>query len=280
MPTIKDVVAKLGFNIEKDDDFDMEKFEGHFQNTYVPVDAVLKDESIKKKIVGKTLGSLGTKAAQTFGLKAADVEGKPLEEVFALVQTIYAGQIADLTEKATKGNDENVRTLTEELGVAKSERNAAMEGVTQLKAEKEASDKKWSENINAYKLNDKLGKIKSSIAEKLTDDYQKNELVKTGFDSHLASTFIFELDPEKETLLVKDKKSGEYVKSKKNLGQLADPEEVILGEADAKGVLKKNNAPQKKLPETQQQQQRQQNNNNNNEDGPRIHPNALKRTQR
>jgi hypothetical protein len=87
--------------------------------------------------------------------------------------------------------------------------------------------------------------VRETLTSKFSDEYNKNELVKTGFESHINSTYVFELD-EKDTPVVKLKADGSFVKSKLKAGHIATPEEVYLSEMDAKGVLKKNNATNQK----------------------------------
>jgi hypothetical protein len=271
---LKEVVAALGLEIEKDEDFDMEKFKEHVGKSYTRLDekGFVADSKIVKAITGKAFGSINTKIAQEFGFKSSEVDGKTPEELLPLVKSRYETQIADLTEKATKGNDKKVEDLLKSLGEKESKLKAAEEGLKELDDKYNNDSKEWSGKLTAYKLSDKLNKTKSSIADKLIEDYHKNELVKTGFESALDATYSFELD-EKDEVVVKDKKTGDIVKSKAKVGHIATPDEVILSFAEAKGVLKKNNAspaPIKKKVEGKEEGQTEV----------RIHPNAVKNAQR
>lgn len=271
MATLLELAKAVGLEVADEKDLTTESFTKHVNEKYVLKDEVLKDEKIVSSITGKRLGSLTTLAAQEFGLKKSDYEGKKLEEVFPLIKNNYEAQIATLKEAATKGNDAKVEELTKKLGAKEKE----VETITALRDELDGKLKQTvaekETTIKNFKLNDKVGKIKSSVVDKYTDDY-KNELIKNGFESHIANTYEIDLD-EKDEVIVKDKKTGEAVKSKVKAGHLATLDEVLLSEAEAKGILRKNNGgSQKPVIKTKTTE--------GNEKEVFVHPNAQKRTQK
>ena len=100
---LKDLINSLGIT-----DFDPEKntiedFNNSFNSHFIKQTDVLKDETIKSKIVGNVLGKLSTHAAQTFGFTKQDVDGVKFEEILGKVKTKYETQIAELAEKAGVG---------------------------------------------------------------------------------------------------------------------------------------------------------------------------------
>ncbi len=249
MPTITELAAAVGFTVEDESKFNMDKFREHLSKTYTPTETILRDETLRKKITGKVLGSLSTKAAQEFGLRSSEVDGKPMEEIFGLIKSRHTHTINELTEKAGQ---------TEEL---QKQLNAKDESIKALQEKHQADAKQWENNLKAYKLNDKLSRAYSSLYLRLTDDYHKNELVKTGFDTYINHTYLFELN-DKDEVEVKEKATGNIIKNNA-------VEEILLSAAEAKGVLKKNNAVQLA--------RRGGLANRTDEQEIKIHPNALKR---
>lgn len=265
MPLLTEIAATVGFSVEDESKFDLDKFREHLSKTYTPTETILKDETIRKKIVGKVLGSLATKAAQEFELRSSEVDGKPLEEIFSLVRKKYSGIITALSDKS---GDEKVQELEVLL-------NTRDENIRNLEKKYSNDSKKWEENLKSYKLNDKLNKARQAIQHRLTDDYHKNELVRSGFDAHIDNAYLFEL-ADNDEVLVKNRTNGELIKSKLNAGQTATPEEIILAAAEAKGVLKKNNATTGQVKTIGKKSLK----NDSIEKEVLIHPNALKRVQK
>lgn len=242
---LKDVLSTLSIDADVEK-LTPEEFKTQIESKYVLRELALKDEEINGKIMGTIYGKTNTKAAQIFGLKSSEVDGKKPEEIFSLVKTNYETQIQALTEQASKGNDKKVEELTKKLTDLQSE-VALKESGLQEWEQKYAKDVTAKENIlKDYKLSSAIGKVRETLMPKFSDEYQKNELVKTGFETHINNTYVFDLD-EKDNPVVKLKADGSFVKSKLKAGHIATPEEIFLNEMDAKGVLKKNNATDKKI---------------------------------
>lgn len=236
----EDLISALGFKIEDAESITLDDIKTHVDTSYVLRENVLKDDEINRKITGKTLGSLATKAAQTFGFKHSEIDGKQLVEIFDMVKTANEARVAELEEKAGKGNDKKVEELQKTLLQREAEKKLAEDGLKQWEEKYNAESGNWETKLKQYKLSDKVSKVKESLKDKFTEDFTKNELVKTGFESYLSSTYDFDLD-EKDNVIVKAK-DGSIVKSKKTVGHAATLDEILLTEMDAKGVLKKNNA--------------------------------------
>lgn len=236
----EDLISALGFKVEDAESVTLDDIKNHVDTSYVLRENILKDDEINRKITGKTLGSLATKAAQTFGFKHSEIDGKQLVEIFEMVKTANEARVAELEEKAGKGNDKKVEELQKTLLQKEAEKKLAEDGLKQWEEKYNAESGNWEAKLKQYKLSDKVSKVKDSLKDKFTEDFTKNELVKTGFESYLSSTYDFDLD-EKDNVIVKAK-DGSIVKSKKTVGHAATLDEILLTEMDAKGVLKKNNA--------------------------------------
>lgn len=242
---LKEIVSSLGIDadIEK---LTPEDFKAQVESKYVLRELALKDPDINTKIQGLIYGKANTKAAQTFGLKSSEVDGKKLDEIFTLVKTNYETQINALTEKVGQSDEKKFAELQRQLSEAQSAITVKDAGLQDWE-KKYATDVTAKENIlKNYKLDSALGKVRETLTSKFSDEYNKNELVKTGFETHINNTYVFELD-EKDTPVVKLKADGSFVKSKLKAGHIATPEEIYLSEMDVKGVLKKNNATNQKV---------------------------------
>lgn len=238
---LKDVLAVVGIDEADIEKLTPEDVKGHVEKLYVLKDNVYKDPEIKKTITGKAFGGVTTEFVRTFGLKHSDVEGKKLEEVFPLVKEKYESTIKELSEKAGAGNDKKLEEALKERAKIEAERDLARQGLSELEKKLQETELNTQNTIKTFKLNDKLGKVKESLAPKFTEEFTKNELVKTGFEAHIASKYAFDLD-DKDNPIVISKADGKPVGSKTKAGHTATPEEVLLAEMDALGVLKKNNA--------------------------------------
>lgn len=243
---VKDILTSLGVENPDLEKLTLDEFKTHVSSKYVLRDEVLKDETIKNKFTGTVLGKLSTKAAQEFGLTSGEVKDKSMEDIFGLAKTKYETQIADLSKRAGEGNDKKVEeALKAKLELEVKLKNAE-EGLQtwEQKFNTEVADREGK--LKEYKLNDKISKVKSSLTDKFTEEYKKDELKRAGFESHINSTYIFELD-EKEEPVVKLRADGSIVKSTAKIGHSATPDEIFLKEMEAKGVLKKNNGKEKNI---------------------------------
>ena len=271
MATAKELLGALGFDDLDPEKVTVEELTAKHNERFVPLDGIEKNETVKTKVTGTVLGKLTTKIAQTFGLEKKDVEGKKIEELISLGKEKLDGQIGELKTSLETSSPEEIKKLN-----AKIEKlNADYTGkVTEYKALADTYEKdkgEWQNGLKSYKLNDKVTKVKSDITDKLSEDYSKNELVKKGFDSHFSDKYELDLD-ENDEIIIKDKSTKAVVKAKKEAHKNATLDEVILAEAESKGILKKNNGgvvpPVIKT-------------NSNTGDGKevKIHPNAQKRAQ-
>jgi hypothetical protein len=234
---IKDVVKLFGYEVEDESKFDVNDFKSFVDSKFIAKDAAINDETIVSAVTGKRLGSATTKFAQAFGLKASELNGKKLEDLFAEVSGSYNSTIEELKKKATEGNDKKLNDLQKAL----EEKDKSITDYKTL-AEQTASELDKTKNeafgqLKAYKLNDKVSKIKSQIS--FVDGFEKDAVRKTGFDTLVSSKYVVDLG-ENDEVIVKDTK-GHFIPSKLKAGSHADLAEVLSLEAEANGLLKKNN---------------------------------------
>ncbi len=271
MTTIKELAGAIGLPVQDEEELTLADFTKHLESKYTLTDNVLKDETIRRKVVGRVLGSLGVKAAQTFGLTKSEIDGKELEEIFATVKSHHAKAL-ELAGADNQGAIIKVEELNQLLASKETELQTLTAKQTELDEQYQLNLQQWEAKMKAYKLNDQVTKAKATVADKLTDEFNKNKLVRTGFDTHFESLYETELN-DAEELVVKSKATGEVVKSKTNNAKPATLDELYLQEAEAKGIVKKNNAgiqrpiAKNKLNETTAT------------GDVKIHPNAQKRTQ-
>ena len=265
---IEDLLTAVGFNPEDAETVSLDDIKTHVDTKYVLRDNVLKDEEIKKKITGKVLGSITTKAANIFGLKSSDVDGKQLEDVMLLGKTAYETKLTELEQQAGKGNDKKVEELSKTLAQKEAELKLSQDGLKQWEEKYNAETGQWETKLKSYKLNDKVSKVKETLKDKFVDDYFKDTLKKTRFEALIHSKYEFDID-EKDNPIVKSKADGSIVKSKKTVGHAATLDEIFLSEMEAANILKKNNAKQEKVITFA--------NNSGGEVKSNVHPNAQKR---
>ena len=266
---LKDVLSTLSIDADVEK-LTPEEFKTQVESKYVLREVALKDPDINTKIQGLIYGKANTKAAQTFGLKSSDVDGKKLDEIFTLVKTNYDTQIQALTEQVGKSDDKKLTELQKQLAEVQSQLSVKDAGLQEWET-KYATDVTAKENIlKDYKLSSAIGKVRENLVSKFSDEYTKNDLVKTGFETHINNTYAFELD-EKDNPVVKLKADGSFVKSKIKAGHIATPEEIFLTEMELKGVMKKNNLQEKKITTFAIEGQKGE---------VKIHPNAQKAAER
>jgi len=270
MLELKEVLTALGIEADPEK-LTSDEFKTNIDSKFVLRENVLKDEDIKKKFTGGVFGKLTTKTAQLFDLSKSEYDGKQYEEILSTVKERYDSKINELSKRAGEGNDKKVEDALKKAAEYELKLQAAEDGLKTWEKKYNEETQNFGSKIKEFKLNDQLSKVRESLTPKFSDEYQKNELVKTGFEAHISNTYVFDLD-EKDEPIVKLKADGTPVKSKIKVGHFATPEEILLAEMDAKGVLKKNNVKEKKIISTFA--------NNNGGGKSKVHPNALRNAER
>ena len=266
---ITDVLASLGID-KKPEEITADEFKSVVGEKYVLKESVLKDESIKKQITGKVLGTISTNLAKELGLTSGEIKDKTVEEIVGAYKQKVADQITKLEEEGKKGNDKKIEDLLKKQGEFEAAIKLKDDGLKEWENKYNTDIASERNSVKKFKLDSLVGKLKTDLAPKFSDEYTKDELKRAGFDAHMNNTYDFDVD-ENDKLVIK-LKDGSLVKSKKVIGNTATAEEVFEMEMEAKGVLKKNNATNTKVITTFAQP--------NNEGGgtgkSKIRPNALK----
>lgn len=272
--TIKELAAAVGVDVEDENSLTVEDFTAKVSEKYILKESALKDETLRSQMVGKTLGAATTKAAQILGLKASEYEGKKIEEVIELGASNLKSEIERLKADGGKPTDKKVEELTKKLGELEGVIQMKESGLTTLQTQLDEVTRTSAQKLKDYKLSDKKTKVLSSLADKFSDEFNKNELVKTGFNSYFDNEYVLDLDEKEESIIVKRKKDGSLVQSKSKAGHAATFEEILLAEAEAKSILKKNNGG------TQTTVARTQPDAGAGANGVKVHPNALAKAKR
>ena len=112
---ITDVLASLGID-KKPEEITADEFKSVVGEKYVLKESVLKDESIKKQITGKVLGTISTNLAKELGLTSGEIKDKTVEEIVGAYKQKVADQITKLEEEGKKGNDKKIEDLLKKQG--------------------------------------------------------------------------------------------------------------------------------------------------------------------
>lgn len=267
--TVKDLGEIIGFKIEDEEKLTAEEIKTFIDEKFVSRENATKDEKIQKAIVGKLVGSVRTKIKQLGEFDSKELDELKLEEMVDKLNEKFSTQITSLKEKGKEGNDKRVNDLQKELEDKIKSISDYKKALEEKETYIQTKEGEFSNTFKTYKINDQLGKIKSSLP--FTDDFQKKEVLKTGFDAMINSKFKFALNDKDELEVFTA--DGNHIKHPKKAGEFLKPDELLLQEAESQGLIKKNNAVEKKpllIPGF-------------NEDGKtktKVHPNAMKNAAR
>jgi len=236
--SLKAIAEVVGFSADDESKITPEAIKQHLDENYILRENAVKDPEIKNKITGAFFGSLGTKAAQTFGLKSSEVKDKPIEEIFELAKTKFENEFKVLKETAGNTDDEKIKGFERTIQ-AKDASIADLEKALEGKdAEYGAKIGELSGSLKNVKLNTKLEKAFSTVP--FTDEYHKDTLKKQGFGAIINSKYKVDID-DADNITVTDLE-GKPVKHPKKTGHYASFDDVLVMEAEQNGLLKKNNA--------------------------------------
>lgn len=239
---LKEVLEAMDFS---KDDFTLEDVTNHIKETFVARKMVGEDPEIVSAITGKAMGSITTaikRATKEAGLdidfNAEDFKGKKIEEV---ISNVFAKNVATefntLKEKAKTGNskkDEDWQKQIDGLNAKVQEYETIK---TNLSSELDDVKKSKDDTIKSFKINSIYGDVKSKIAF----SEQAGNLALRGFEEIIKEKYAFGFDEEKNEIIVNDAKSGTRIKNDKGTDFLSLTD-VLTAEANAAGILKKNNA--------------------------------------
>lgn len=226
----------------------LEKAKEAFQEKYLP------QAEVSSKI-GKITGSIQNVARTLYEplgvtLTDDDFKDKKIEDVLRSAKETakvkFEEYKGEWEKKASaNGSAELLKDLEKKLGATEKKlkeeaeaRMAASQALETFKIEVENEKK-------SIKVNTEFDRAFSSV--KL--DPSVNDLTKRGFRSAFEEKYA--LDLEESGLVVKDKKTGERIKSTAKAGQFLGLEDILVKEATDAGIIQKNpNAGNPRVPIT------------------------------
>lgn len=201
---------------------------------------ILKDPIVAAHIastVGKVLGSATTKLKQISGLTESDIKDKKIEELIDLIGERHTSEVTTLKESATKGNDEKLTSLTEELEKQKKAAKKYKEDLESISTTYQKDQENWKGELKNYKIktlrDQELSKV--PFIDNLTP------LQKKGYDITISEKYKLDLDETGEKLVILDDK-GEPIQNPKKVGSYFAPSEVFVNEAVSNNIFKQNNS--------------------------------------
>ena len=238
---IKELLEKLDLPAEiAEAEKPLEAFEAAFNVKYTSKAMILKDPLVISHIqnnAGKILTNLTVKLKQLYGLTESDVKDKKIEELFENIAEKQTTEITTLKEAATKGSDEKILTLTEELEKSKKAAKKYKEDLDNVSTTYQKDQENWKGELKNYKIKTLL----NGELSKVTFIDNIKSLEKEGYDSTISKKYKFDLDETGEKLIALDDK-GEPIQNPKKVGSYYSPSEVLTLEALNNGILKQNNA--------------------------------------
>jgi len=236
--TVKDIAGVIGFTIEDEEKLNVEDLTKFIDEKFVAREHATKDQKIIDSVFGKTVGSLRTKIKQLGEFDAKEIEGAKIEDLLEKFNEKKNAQIEELKTKGKDGNDKKLNDLIAELDKEKLSKSELKKALEEKETYIQTKESEFGNTFKSYKINDKVSKIKSSL--NFIDDFQKKEVLKTGFDALVNSKYKFELNDKDEVEIFTA--DGSHIKNPKKAGEFLKPEEVLLIEAELQGLIKKNNA--------------------------------------
>lgn len=235
----KEVFEYLG--IKADDIKDLDTFKATFEKDFIKQSNITEENESVKKILGKTFGTLENeikKVAKGFDLdidfNSDDLKDKKVTDKLKFVVSEYDAKqktvIADLTEKAGKGNDEKVKELEEKynkvLGKANDYQSLLKATTSEFETFKQSSE--------SEKKNVKLDFFKAQELNKVKFKADINEFEKEGYLSKIEKTYKFDLDETGKAIILD--KEGKRIPNPKVNGSFMEIADVLQDEA-VKGKL-------------------------------------------
>lgn len=221
-----------------------EDFKAQFEPKFAIKDQLINDKDFVGKIFGKRVGSIDTAAKSGFkkmGVEFSkeEIDGKQVEDIFV----IGFNKLADLNkkvvedvEKSAKGTvDEQVKEWKEKYNSVSSELKDTKNLLGKTKEEFEGFQK----NIQSQFKSEKINNYKKEIISKLEFKQDINPVERIGFETLIDAKYDFDLD-ENQTPFIKDKKTGERLKSKKTIGEFMKADEILNEELIANKLAKIN----------------------------------------
>ena len=213
-----------------------EKFQENWVNS--------KELNEKLGKINGTIAHVARRAFEPFGvsLTEEDFKDKKAQDVLRMAseraREVYEKQQEEWQQRADKSGSEELvkewekkhKSLERKLSEVDTARQEAINQFEQFK-------QKMAEEQKLTKINHTFEKELSAI--KL--DPSVNEFTIKGFKATIGEKYAIDLEDD-GNIFVKDKKSGERLKSKEKAGAFLNLSDVLLAEATAAGIIQKNPA--------------------------------------
>lgn len=243
--SLKELAEVLGYEVKDEKDFKIEDFKTHVDKTYVTRENVLKDDDVRSKIESKVYGEVYRKVAKIFDLTSDEIKDKKIDDILVTAKGKVDVKLTELTEKVGKNTDERIAAAEREREKEKQRADDLQLGLTTKEGEWTEKEKAYNGRVRGLTLGHKFEKAKEKVL--FIDDFAKNEIVRTGFETVLNNKYGFDID-EKGEVAITTKADGKQVFNPKKSGQPITLEELLTLEADNAKLLKKNNTPSDKTP--------------------------------
>jgi len=237
-----EIVNFLNLNEAENLEEAKEKFQENWVNS--------KELSEKLGKINGTIAHVAKRAFEPFGvtLTEEDFKDKKAQDVLRMAseraREAYEKQQEEWQQRADKSGSEELvkewekkhKSLERKLTEVDTARQEAINQFEQFKI-KIADEQKQS------KINHTFEKELSAI--KL--DPSVNEFTIKGFKATIGEKYAIDLEDD-GNIFVKDKKSGERLKSKEKAGSFLNLSDVLLAEATAAGIIQKNPSAGQRVP--------------------------------
>lgn len=236
----KDILEYLGIEAA-----DMEGFKAAHSGKYLTEKQIHSEKKLLAKFTGKTLG--GIKGDILNGYRELEVPFTQNEfddvELVDVVKTLnqrrnekFAEMEAELKGQIGKTGEEAIKPYTEKLSIYEKsladEKKAKKDIADEFERHKAESADKFKQTRVTYFKKDVLSSL----------DYDpmqiKDELKLEGWHSHVDKNFKFDYD-ESDNPIITDL-NGNKFRNPKKADEWLSPKEKLQMEADAKGLIKKN----------------------------------------
>jgi predicted RNase H-like nuclease (RuvC/YqgF family) len=218
----------------------LEEAKEKFQESWVNS----KELSDKLGKINGTIAHVAKRAFEPFGvtLTEEDFKDKKAQDVLRMAseraREAYEKQQEEWQQRADKSGSEELikewekkhKSLERKLTEVDTARQEAINQFEQFK-QKMAEEQKQSKISHTFERELSAIKLDPSV----------NEFTIKGFKATIGEKYAIELEDD-GNIFVKDKKSGERLKSKEKAGAFLNLSDVLLAEATAAGIIQKNPA--------------------------------------
>lgn len=240
MPLKPEEQAELVKFLNLEGEEDLEKAKEKFQNSYLPVEQ-------HKSTIGKLTGTIATNVKKAFGqigvqLTDDELKDRKIEEVIVSAsekaKSLLDEQKQEWEKRATASGSEEVikewekkyKTVEKKLTEAEQARLDAINSFDQFKVQVETEKKQG-----------KIEHVFNSALNSIKFDPSVNEFTKKGFIATINEKYVIDLEDDGNAV-VKDKKTGDRIKSSAKAGTFLGVEDILLTEATQAGIIQKNPA--------------------------------------